>query len=79
VALGIILSDEKVIAKYLQAVLAKFVQITISIETLIDLSSMFSIEDVTGRLKAVEDRAETTMMTADRKLLLTKWAACMRG
>jgi hypothetical protein len=79
VALGIILSDEKVIAKYLQAVLAKFVQITISIETLIDLSSMFSIEDVTGRLKAVEDRVETTMMTADGKLLLTKWAARMRG
>ena len=79
VALGVVLSDEKVIAKYLWAVFAKFVQIAISIETLIDLSSMFSLEDVTGRLKAVEDRAETAMMTADGRLLLTKWAARMRG
>lgn len=78
-ALGVVLNDVKVIAKYLQAVLAKFVQIAISIETLIDLLSMFSLEDVTGHLKAVEDHTETTMMTADGRLLLTKWAARMRG
>jgi len=41
-----------------------FAQITLSIETLLNMSTL-SIEDVTGRLKAVEDCAEApTRMTA---------------
>jgi hypothetical protein len=43
-----------------------------SLETLMDLSKL-TIEDVTGHLKAVDDRVEATAMTtASGKLLLTK-------
>lgn len=67
-ALGVVLSEEEVIAKYLRVVPAKYAQIALSIETLIDLS-MLSVEDMTGRLKAVEDCVETAMVTAGDKLL----------
>jgi hypothetical protein len=50
----------------------------LSIETLIDLSTL-SLEDVTRHLKVVQDRIEKTMMIASGKLLLTeKWATHMR-
>jgi hypothetical protein len=70
-ALGVTI-DEEVIAKYLQVVPAKYVQITLSIETVIDLSTL-TIEDVTGPLKAVDNQVKaTTATTASGKLLLTK-------
>ena len=58
----------------------RFAQIALSIETLLDMSTL-SIEDVTGRLKVVEDRAETPARTAaGGQLLLTEeqWAAPLR-
>ena len=66
-------------AKYLRVVLPRFAQIALSIETLLDLSTL-SIEDVTGRLKVVEDHAEApARAAASVQLLLTEeqWAARM--
>ena len=49
-------------AKYLRVVPPRFAQIALSIDTLLDMSTL-SIKDVTGRLKAVEDRAEAPART----------------
>jgi len=68
---------EEAVAKYLRAVLPRFAPIALSIETLLDMSTL-SIEDVTGQLQAVEDRAEApARTTAGGQLLLTEeqWAA----
>ena len=46
-------------AKYLCVVPSRFAQIALSTETLLDMSTL-SIEDVTGRLKAVEDQGRRT-------------------
>jgi len=59
---------------------SRFAQIALSTETLLDMSTL-SIEDVTGRLKAVEDRAEApARTTVGGQLLLTEeqWAARLR-
>jgi hypothetical protein len=57
----------------------KYTQIALSIETLLDLSTL-SIEEVTGQLKAVDDREEAppaNPVSADGKLLFTEeqWLA----
>lgn len=59
---------------------AKYEQIALSIETLLDLSEL-TLEDVTGRLKAVEDRtAAATPASTCSRLLLTEqeWRARCR-
>jgi len=77
---GVDIGEEEAVAKYLRVVPPRFAQIALSIETLLDMSTL-SIEEVTGRLKAVEDRAEApARTTAGGQLLLTEeqWAARLR-
>ena len=72
--------EQRLIEKYLRVVPAKFEQIALSIETLLDLSEL-TLEDVTGRLKAVEDRAAAaTPASTSSRLLLTEeeWRARCR-
>jgi hypothetical protein len=59
--------------KYLRMVPKKYTQITLSMETLLDLSTL-SIEEVIGRLTAVDDHnkaSPTNIITNDGKLLFT--------
>ena len=66
---GVDIGEEEVVAKYLRVMPPRFAQIALS------------IEEVTGRLKAVEDRAEApARTTAGGQLLLTEeqWAARLR-
>ena len=56
---------------------AKYIQIPLSIETMLDLSTL-TIEDVTCHLRAVDERLEQATATKDSgKLLLTEeeWVA----
>jgi hypothetical protein len=50
----------------------KYIQIALSIETMLDLSTL-TIEDVTSRLQAVDKRmVQATATTDSGKLLLTE-------
>jgi hypothetical protein len=71
----------KVAAKYLRIVLKRFAPIAISIESLLDISTM-SIEEITGRLRAVEGCGDDDdEPVAGGKLLLTEeqWQATGEG
>jgi hypothetical protein len=46
--------DDKIVAKYLRVARPRYRQLVVSIETLLDIESL-SVEEVTTRLKAVED------------------------
>ena len=46
---GVSIDEEETVSKYLHSVLVKYIQITLSIETMLDLS-ILTIEDVIGRL-----------------------------
>jgi hypothetical protein len=78
---GKVVEEEDVVAKLLRVVPAKYTQLALLIETMLDMSTL-TIEDVTGRLRAGDDRTD---MPAKKekdggKLLLTEeeWTARMK-
>ncbi len=82
-ALGDDHPDEMVVRKILQVVPAKYSQIALAIETLLDLESL-EIEDLVGRLRAAESRDNTdgaSHSASGDKLLLTEeeWTARYRS
>ena len=46
---GITIDEEEAVSKYLHSVPVRYIQIALSIETMLDLSTL-TIKDVTGRL-----------------------------
>jgi hypothetical protein len=77
---GKIMDEEEVVSKFLRVVPPKYTQIALSIETMLDLETL-TIEDLTGRLKAVDERTEPMATEKDGgKLLLTEeeWTAWMK-
>lgn len=48
-------TETEIVRKFLQATLARYLQIVMAIETLLDLDTL-SVEELIGRLKAVEER-----------------------
>jgi hypothetical protein len=73
------IDELKAVEKYLRVVPKKYTQLALSMETLLDLSTP-SIEEVTRRLKAVDDRVEAPPakpVSVDGKLHFTEeqWLA----
>jgi hypothetical protein len=66
--------DDKVVLKYLRIAHPRYKQLVLSIETLLDVSTL-SIEEVTGHLKTAEEDTIESSVT-EGKLLLTEeeWA-----
>jgi hypothetical protein len=76
------IDEQKVVEKYLCVVPKKYTKIALSMETLLDLSTL-SIEEVTSRLKVMDDRDEappTNSVTNVGKLLIIEeqWLTCQK-
>jgi hypothetical protein len=63
------MEEEQVVEKLLRSVPPRFDHLVMSIETLLDISSL-SLEEVTGRLKAREDRMDRADSNRDPGKLL---------
>jgi uncharacterized membrane protein YgcG len=72
--------DDKVVLKYLLIARPRYKQLVLSIETLLDVSTL-TIEEVTGWLKAVEDDGDEPPPppAVEGKLLLTEEEWCERN
>ena len=76
------IDEERAVEKFLRVVPKKYSQVAIAIEMLLDFSEL-SIEEVTGRLKAVDNREQlrpSEPVTIGGKLLFTEeqWLARQR-
>ncbi|XP_021305190.1 keratin, type I cytoskeletal 9-like [Sorghum bicolor] len=76
------IDEKRVVEKFLRTVPAKYAQIVVAIEQFLDFEAL-SLEEVTGRLKAVDEReaqAVTEPVSINGKLLYTKeqWRARLK-
>ena len=62
--LGESISETEIVKKMLQVVPDHLEQVTISIETLLDVNDL-TVEEVTGRLRNVEQRKKNTVSAVD--------------
>jgi hypothetical protein len=58
------------VEKYLRIARPRYKQLVVSIETLLDVSTL-TVEDITGRLKAAEDVDDAPPLSMGGKLYLT--------
>ena len=74
---GVTIDEEEAVSKYLHSVSTKYIQIALSVETMLDLSNL-TIEDVIGHQRVVDEHLVQVIATKDSgKLLLIEeeWAA----
>jgi hypothetical protein len=80
-SLGDTVAEERIVRKFLSVVPSQFIQITFSMETLLDPATM-TLEEVTGHLRAIEERldGEPGSDASGGQLLLTEeqWEARKR-